>query len=120
MNIPAWWKALVLDEKEWSKHDGKYKLNSYGVLNKAAPELYDSAGQEVKEFNDYHIVNGNSFDKVKLGRKVASIPALDYFLHPELQKDNKALNKYLEEHPECRTQRYSKTGNLARGPGFNV
>ena len=121
MNIPPWWAILNTDEKEWSKNpDGKYQVNKYKTLKSVAPGLFDACGQEVKEFNDYHRLNGNSFDKGKLGRKIASIPALDYFLHPELAYDNKALAAYLETHPEFKAERYSKTGNLADGVGFDA
>lgn len=117
---PVWFRILNLDETEFSKQDNKWQLNKYDALMKIAPDLYESTGKEVKEFNDYHVVNGNSFDKVKLGRKIGSIAINDWFLHPELMKDSKALRKYWQLHPELKAQRFSKTGNLANGPGFKV
>ena len=122
-NLPPWAKLLWTPADQWShsSEDHSIQMNSYGFLKKVAPEVYDAAGQEIKEFNEYHILNGNTFDKVKLGRRICSIPIEDYVLHPELQRDPKALKKYLEEHPELKAQRYNGNSNkLANGPGFNL
>lgn len=110
MNQPIWWRILnKLPFTDFNKeHDNRWQLKSYDTLNKIAPDLYDAAGQEVKEFNTYHRLNGNSFDKVKLGKRVCSIPFLDAFYHPELLHDKKALEKYLKEHPECRAESHNK------------
>lgn len=119
---PLWWKTINSDVNEFSKSsvNGKWQLNRYDFLKELSPGLYESAAQEVKEFNEYHIHNGNSFDQVKLGRKIGSITMQDFFAHPELQKDPKALKKYWELHPELRAHRYNKNGNVAGGPGFDL
>lgn len=120
-DYPLWFKVLNLEHTEFSKNpDGKWQLNKYDALQKIAPNIYENLGKEVKEFNSYHTVNGNSFDQVKLGKKIGSIAVNDIALHPELLNDPKALKKYWELHPELKVQRYSKYGNLANGPGFKT
>ena len=122
-NIPPWAKLLWTEITNWShsKDTGQIQLNSYGFLKEVAPGVYENAAKEVKEFNEYHILNGNSFNKVKLGRRICSIPIEDYVLHPELGRDNKALAKYLELHPELRAERYNPHGTgINRGPGFRL
>jgi len=76
-DVPTWWKVLCLPVTEFTKNpDNTWQLNKYEILRELSPGLYESAAQEVKEFNDYHILQGNSFGEVKLGRKVGSIPRL--------------------------------------------
>jgi hypothetical protein len=116
--VPTWWKILNMDANEFSKRGKRWTLNKIDALTKVAPGIYKSAGDEVKAFNEYHVANGNSFGKVKLGRKVGSIPLMDFALHPELADDDQAVEKYFNEHPELRTERYSKHGTLAKGSGF--
>lgn len=121
-NVPSWWKVLNAPADKFSRRtDGQkgFRFNTYDTLREIAPELYDGAAAEVKEFNEYHTLNGNSFGKVKLGRLIGSIPMRDWAMHPELAYDNKALKKYFEQHPELRAERYSKHGNLANGHGFS-
>ena len=89
---------------------GKFRLKNLNILRKIAPYLYEAAAEEVKEFNTFHRLNGNTFDKVKLGRKIGSIPLVDMVLHPELQSDKKAQDKYWKEHPELKADKYNKYG----------
>jgi len=112
---PTWWKILNMDASLFSKSRGdkhRWQLKDYTVLNKVAKDMYTAVGDEIKEFNSYHRVNGNSFDKVRLGKRICSIPMTDYVLHPELAYDDKALRKYLAEHPECKADRWSKHGPI--------
>ena len=120
-NMPTWAKMFYMDANEFTrKADGHFELNRYNALKEISPGLYEAAGNEVKEFNEYHRYNGNSFDKVKLGRKIGSITLNDYVMHPELKDDEDALKKYWELHPELRAERYNKYGNLANGSGFDL
>ena len=55
---------------------------------------------EIKEDNNYDSWDGKKKRKIKLGKKIGSIPLLDFAYHPELANDPKALNKYFIDHPE--------------------
>ena len=117
MNIPDWWLVLNIDDKEFERSKyakesfsdkGAFRLKNLNVLRKVIPGVYEAAVEEVKEFNEYHRLNGNSFDKVKLGKKVGSIPTWDAALHPELLNDKKAQDKYFQEHQEMRAEKFNK------------
>ena len=100
---PLWWKLLNTPADGWSKSHitGKWQMHDPTMLDRVAPGLYKQAAGEVKEFNDAVTTDGQ---KVKLGKRVGSILAQDYFLRPELRYDAKALEKYYEEHPELRAR----------------
>ena len=111
-DIPTWWKILNLEDTQFERsryadeaaEREKFRLKDIGVMRKVAPGVYEAAAQEVKEHNDYVFQHGQRFNKYKLGKKVGSIPLLDAGLHPELMHDQKAQDKYFQEHPEfkCR------------------
>ena len=44
--------------------------------------------------------DGKKKGKIALGRKVGSIPALDFAYHPELANDPVALDKYFKDNPQ--------------------
>ena len=109
---PLWWKVLNLDDRNFERsraagdsHDGngKFRLKDLGLMRKLAPGLYESAAQEVKEYNDYVFENRGVLKKYKLGRKIGSIPIYDAALHPELINDEAARKKYWEQHPEMKS-----------------
>ena len=47
--------------------------------------------------------SGKGFSKGKTMRRLASIPLIEFIRHPELVYDDKALKKFIKEHPEYRT-----------------
>ena len=117
MGSPLWWKLLNTPLDEFSRNaDGKWQINKYETLRKIAPNLYEAAEKEVQEFNSYQ----RAGQKVQLGKKVGSILAKDYFLHPELAYDPDALKTYWDKFPGLRAERNTKNGKLAKGKGFDL
>lgn len=45
----------------------------------------------------------NGFSKKRLFRKIASIPAIFFQIHPELEHDDKALRKWIDTHKEFKS-----------------
>lgn len=105
-SIPLWYRILNVDAKhfEFSKYAGltnnRARIKDLDILRKLAPGLYESCVNEVKEFNNYNTWDGKQVKKLPLGKKIGSIPILDWVYQPELQNDKKAQDKYFREHPE--------------------
>lgn len=105
-SIPLWYRILNLDEKhfEHSEYAGTNKveprIKDLNILRKLAPRVYETCVDEIKEDNNYDSWDGKKKRKIKLGKKIGSIPLLDFAYHPELANDPKALNKYFIDHPE--------------------
>ena len=99
---PLWWKLLNLQASdwEWSNYLKQFRLKNLNILRKLAPGLYSECEGEVKEFREFTDLHGN---KVKLGKRIGSIPLIDYFAHPELHKDANEQDRYWREHPEFKT-----------------
>ncbi len=57
----------------------------------------------LKENKKLREKGGKGMSKGKTMRRIGSIPLLEFIRHPELIYDNKALKKFLKEHPEYRT-----------------
>lgn len=102
-NYPLWWKILNLQTSdfEWSKYLGKWRLKNLGILRKLAPGLYESCYGEVRENQVITDIHGN---KVKVGKKVGSIPLVDYMFNPELHNNREEQDKYFKEHPEFKAK----------------
>lgn len=118
-NIPDWWKILNIEDTEFERSKyakssvsgkGAFRIKDLNILRKILPDVYEAAAEEVKEFNTFHRLNGNTFDKVKLGRKLGSISLWDAALQPELFNDSKAQDKYWKDHPEFKAEQKQKHG----------
>lgn len=114
MNEPLWWATLNIDAAEFERSKyagltpGKFRLKDLGVMRKLAPGIYESAAEEVKEYSDFLAYSDKNVKKVRLGRKLGSIPLVDAGLNPELMHDPKAQDKYFKLHPELKVQGVKK------------
>ena len=103
---PLWWRILNLDAKNFdiSKTAGLNSVNArikdLNILRQLAPRTYEACAEEVKEFNSYNAFDGRKFRKVVLGKKLGSIPMVEWSHRPELQYDEKAVDKYFIENPQ--------------------
>ena len=110
-DAPDWFKLLNVDASQFERSKyageqaGKFRIKDLGLLRRVAPKVYQAAAEEVKEGNEFIAQHDKRFGKVKLGRKLGSIPAWDAALRPELLTDPKAQDKYFQDHPEFRAQR---------------
>ena len=109
---PTWWKVLNIEDTKFERSQfasdagpGKFRLKDLDLLRKVAPSIYEAATQEVREDNEYIAQEGKKFQKLRIGRKLGSIPLLDAGLNPELMHDKKAQDRYWENHPEMRAAR---------------
>ena len=111
--IPAWQKILNIDASRFERSryagqaqspEGKHRLKDLNILREIAPNTYQSAAEEVKEYSEQLFETRGQFRKYKLGRKLGSIPMLDMALHPELGYDKSAQDKYFKDHPELKTK----------------
>jgi len=110
--LPEWFRILHLEDDlfERSKYaapthsesKGKHRLKDLNILRKIAPNTYETAAQEVKEYSDALFEHKGVLKKYNLGRKLGSIPLMDMTLHPELANDPAAQDKYFKEHPELK------------------
>lgn len=109
-SIPLWYRILNLDEKnfEHSNYAGANKVESrikdLDILRKLAPNLYESCVKEIKEDSIYNTWDGKRKGKVKLGKKLGSIPVVDFAYRPELANDPKAVDKYFIDNPQYKNK----------------
>ena len=114
-DVPAWWKVLNLPEENFERtkyaapltdpdSKGRFRLKDVNILRKLAPEIYDGAAREIKNYEDVLLEHKGTLKKYNLGKKIGSIPMLDVSLRPELAYDESAQNKYWEEHPELKVK----------------
>ena len=113
MDEPLWWKLLQLPAEQYERSryaaplnegsEGKFRLkNSEAVIRKLAPGVYEDCAGEVKEYQDALDATDPHARKYKIGRKLGSIPLIEFSLRPELS-DPHEQDKYFQQHPELKT-----------------
>lgn len=105
-SLPLWARILNLDASRWERSkyaapqspdsEGTHRLKDLNLVRQIAPEMYEMAESEAKEFRDNAVKHNGTW------KKVGSIPIMDMSLHPELRYDKFAQDKYFSEHPELK------------------
>lgn len=111
-SVPQWFRILNIEHTEFERSryageahgEGKFRLKNVDLLKEMDPAEYKAAVESVKEFNSQLADTKASKRDYKLGRLLCSIPATYMALNPELGTDEKALDRFLESHPELKTK----------------